>query len=332
MKQQSGVWASLVGSALILAATSAQAAVTAHPIVRTAAISVSAVNTRSSESIFVTNNDGAVRAYPTTANGNVAPARTIAGASTGLRFPTGIAVARDGRIGVGDDIVGFGQVHALTFATNANGNVAPLTAISCGGTGIPFGAAFDSLGNLYVTNNRGAAVTVFAPSASGCVSNNRVIANAGFGLPEGVHVTDNGLVYVAGAFGVAVFAPGASGNAAPIASIAGSNTGISNGQTADVTVDAAGEIIVSNEFGILVFAADANGNVAPIRAIQGPNTGLNGANGIALDGAGNIYVANVLANTITVYARGASGNVAPIRSIAGPRTGLTAPYKIAVGI
>ena len=331
MKHRHRVRPGIVGAALLLAASAAQAA-GLHRIPLTAMPSAAAVNASSPELIFVTNNNGgAVRAYPTTANGNVTPTRTISGANTGLKAPTGIAVAPDGRIGVADDVPGSGQIHALTFAAGANGNASPLTAISCGGTGIPFGAAFDSRGNLYVTNNRGVAVAVFAPAANGCVTNDRFITNAVLGLPEGVHVTGNGMVYVAEAFGVVVYAPGARANAVPVATITGSNTGISGGQAADVTVDAAGEIIVANEFSIDVFAANANGNVAPIRTIAGSNTLLNGANGIALDAAGNIYVANVLGNTITAYANGANGNVAPLRMIAGPSTGLTVPYKIAIG-
>jgi len=60
--------------------------------------------------------------------------------------------------------------------------------------------------------------------------------------------------------------------------------------------------------------------------IAGVNTGLF-PTGIALDGAGNIYVANQ--GSITVYAAGASGNATPIATIAGVNTGLNVPVRLA---
>src|SRR5207249_8412524 len=64
-------------------------------------------------------------------------------------------------------------------------------------------------------------------------------------------------------------------------------------------------------------------------AIAGGNTGLNGPFGIALDGAGNIYVSNG-GNSITVYAAGASGDATPTATIAGGNTGLNFPFGIAL--
>ncbi len=50
------------------------------------------------------------------------------------------------------------------------------------------------------------------------------------------------------------------------------------------------------------------------------------SDGIALDGSGNIYVANDNGtNTVTVYAAASNGNVAPIRSIMGTSTQLNGP-------
>ena len=325
--------ASAVGSALLLSAgprASVAVAATAQQRPTTMARAPGR-DAKAATFVFVTNNDGAVRAFPTSTSGNVAPARTIAGANTGIRFPTGIAVAPDGRLGVANVFNGNGEVHALTFAAKANGNVAPLTAISCGGTTVPLGAAFDSSGNLFITNGKnGDDITVFTPSDNGCVSGNRIITSSSLGFPLGVHVDGTGTIYVASQPGaLLVFAPGAAGNATPIATISGSNTGLS--APADVAVDAAGEIIVSDFSNVLIFPANANGNVAPIRIIQGANTGISGANGVAVDAQGNIYVANTGANSVTVYANRANGNAAPIRTIAGSSTGLTAPYKLAVG-
>ena len=69
-----------------------------------------------------------------------------------------------------------------------------------------------------------------------------------------------------------------SASVAPIATIAGPNTGLVNPW--GVLVDANGLIYVDTNAGggndsIVVFAAGANGNVAPLRTIVGSNTGLN---------------------------------------------------------
>src|SRR2546427_70484 len=79
-----------------------------------------------------------------------------------------------------------------------------------------------------------------------------------------------------------------------------------------------------------VYAAGAGGNAAPAATIAGGNAGLNSAFGIALDGAGNIFVTNQGSNSITVYAAGASGNATPTATIAGGNTGLHSPAGIAL--
>jgi hypothetical protein len=71
----------------------------------------------------------------------------------------------------------------------------------------------------------------------------------------------------------------------------------------------------------------ASGNATPTATIAGGNTGLANPHGIALDGAGNIYVGNQ-DGSITVYAAGASGNATPTATIAGSNTGLNAPGLI----
>lgn len=68
---------------------------------------------------------------------------------------------------------------------------------------------------------------------------------------------------------------------------------------------------------ISVFGQAANCNCPPAQHIQGNNTGLSGPMGIALDKAGNMYVANFNAGTVTKYPANANGNVAPSFTIAG---------------
>jgi hypothetical protein len=78
---------------------------------------------------------------------------------------------------------------------------------------------------------------------------------------------------------ISEFAAGATGNVAPIRTIAGSKTGLNggNGFSFGLAVSkTSGEIFVSNpgSNAILGFAATASGNVAPIQTIAGSATGL----------------------------------------------------------
>src|SRR6266581_2308108 len=126
---------------------------------------------------------------------------------------------------------------------------------------------------------------------------------------------------------ITVYAAGASGNATPTATIAGGNTGLDF--PAGIALDGAGNIYVANSGGnitvdgsITVYAAGASGNATPTATIAGGNTGLSIPQGIALDGTGNIYVANIHNNSMPVDAAGASGNATPTATIAGGNTGL----------
>ena len=78
--------------------------------------------------IFVANQGAdSIIVYSRTANGNVAPIRTISGAPTGLNGPGGIAVDT-----VNNEIVVANWTgNSITvYSRTANGNVAPIRTIS----------------------------------------------------------------------------------------------------------------------------------------------------------------------------------------------------------
>lgn len=97
---------------------------------------------------------------------------------------------------------------------------------------------------------------------------------------------------------ITVYPHGATGNAAPVAIIAGWRTGIDHpGQLAE---DAQGNLYVANgayalgmsaKPAILVFAHGANGNVYPIRVLAGPLTGIHNVGAMTVDQTtGKIFV------------------------------------------
>lgn len=118
---------------------------------------------------------------------------------------------------------------------------------------------------------------------------------------------------------VAVFAPHAHGNVAPERILAVSRTGLIN--PSFCAVDASGYLYVSfaelssGPPSVLVFRPRASGNEAPVRVIRGKSPTLQGPAGLAFDGAGNLYVADMYADTVDVFAPGAHGDVAPISAI-----------------
>jgi hypothetical protein len=157
-------------------------------------------------------------------------------------------------------------------------------------------------------------------SAAGATPGSVVFAPTGGGL--------NLYVSELGNTSITVTPASAGGNAAPVRTVAGSNTQLS--QNYDIAVDGSGNTYVSNLRGgaITVYAPGANGNVAPIRTLSGPATGLSGALGLAIDDSGNLVEDNFFADTVNVFAPGATGNVAPIRTLSGSNTSLSAVYGI----
>ena len=132
---------------------------------------------------------------------------------------------------------------------------------------------------------------------------------------------------------VTVYAASATGNAAPIRTIAGSKTKLSAPE--GIAVDASRKIYVTNDTpSVTVYAAGASGNAAPAQDITGSKTLLDNPHGIALDSADNVYVDNIadpvsVPASISVYAAGASGNVAPIQDISGSNTQLNGVTGVA---
>lgn len=277
---------------------------------------------------YATNENGhSVAVYASGASCNAAPSAAIAGASTALQDPMGIAVDAAGRVYVGD----AGTESINIYESGASGNARPFATIT--GSLNPRGIALDRAGQLYVANAGNASVTVLAAGATDMTSVVTTITGANTGLTDavGVAVDANDRLYVtnANANDVLVFAAGATGNATPVATIAGSNTGLNS--PSGVALDNTGRLYVANSSNstITVYDPGASGNATPRTTIAGSNTALSWPRGIALDDAGRLYVANGSNSTITVYAAGATGNATPLATIVGSNTGLSQPAFLA---
>ncbi len=173
--------------------------------------------------------------------------------------------------------------------------------------------------SYYYGNLATANVAAYTLGAFGQLTLAGVIGNNN---PVGVAVDSNGKIYVAnGNDSISVYAPGANADAAPLAQISGSKTGLfSQYGPQGIALDSAGRIYVTSGQSVLVFAPGSNGNVAPTGVITGANTGLCDPGSIAVAGA-KLYVANLISgcaeNKITVYPAPSSGNIRPVAAITG---------------
>lgn len=128
--------------------------------------------------------------------------------------------------------------------------------------------------------------------------------------PQDIAVDGTGRLYVTNLGGsVTVYAPGATGNGAPVARIAGSRTRLS--QPHGIVIDPQGNIRVTNANGsIETFSASAKGNVAPVARLAGGS--LQNAQGLNFDPAGHLVVADAGAHRVDTFAPPPPGR--PIRS------------------
>lgn len=182
-------------------------------------------------------------------------------------------------------------------------------------------------------------ITVHDLTAAGDVRPRRTIGGAATGLvpagdadaPGGVAVdVANEELFASAGNGILVFAAGASGNVAPLRSIAGSSTGLNRARK--LALDPVnGELWVAQQDRLAAFARDASGDVAPLRVID--TGGAFQLMDVAVDPANGEVVAAATSptvNGIKVYARTASGTAPPLRQISGGSTGLSFPTAVAV--
>lgn len=242
--------------------------------------------------LYVANLGGnAVTVYPIGVSGNVKPIQTISGSKTGLIDPTDVALDASGNIYVANQN-GEDNDSVTVYAAGSNGNVSPIRTIAGSNTAMnyAFGVALDSSQNVYVTNGSGGS------SGQGSIT---------------------------------VYSAGATGNVAPVSTIAGSKTKLD--VPFGLALDTANNIYVPNynSNALTVYAAGATGNVAPIQRIAGERTHIYDNHQVAL-GGGSIYTGSDLFGSVTSYPIGATGNVAPSWSVHGKRTKLSDPTGVAV--
>lgn len=321
--------------------------------------------------IYVTNSaTNTVTVYAANATGNVPPIAVIGGSETQLSNPIGIALDPTGNIYVLNNIQGVfsgGEITVYPPLGIGTGilNEVPVAAIAGSQTQLDFPSAIavDSRGDIYATNRFGGPdvpgpgyapgiITVYSAGSNGNVAPIATINGTSTELtyPIGIALDSSGRIYVANngttvesnngpltfAPSITLYSAGSNGNAQPIATITGDNTGLSNPQ--DIALDSNLNLYTTNgdNNNVDIYSAGSNGDAFPAATIAGADTGLNVANAIALDSENNIYVLNSNGGpadngSVTVYSAGSSGDTVPIDTITSSFTGLDAAYGIAVG-
>jgi len=124
-----------------------------------------------------------ITVYPGEATGDVAPARRIQGARTGLNWPMAISIdAAHNEVAVANS----GDSSVRVFRRTADGDAAPLRVIKGPRTGIhgPMGVTIDAKNDeLWVANYGEHTALVFARAAAGDVAPKRILRNAPEGSP-----------------------------------------------------------------------------------------------------------------------------------------------------
>ncbi len=213
--------------------------------------------------------------YSSAPSGQTAPLTMISGSNAMLSVPFGVAL--DPALNV--YVTNSGNNTVTEYLAGANNNIAPTNII--GGTmtklGQPNGIAIDQSGNIYVTNAQLSSVAEFAPDSSGNVAPSALISGDQTGLdnPVGIALDSAGNIYVSnasntgGADSITEYKAGSNGNVAPIATISGEQTDLS--QPNGVAVDQFGNIYAVNSSSntITEYAAGSNGNAAPTVTLSG---------------------------------------------------------------
>jgi hypothetical protein len=178
-----------------------------------------------------------IRIFGNGASGNVAPAGTIAGTNTALSGPAGICFDLRGRLYVANS---SGNTITI-YDARATGNIRPTDTIAGISTSLnaPLGISLDPGGRLYVANSgtvaASSSITVYAAMAKGNAVPIDTIAGSTTQLdqPQGIELDAASRIYVVNSafssnqYRITVYAAGSSGNIAPVATLAGINTGLS---------------------------------------------------------------------------------------------------------
>jgi sugar lactone lactonase YvrE len=249
------------------------------------------------------------------ASGVVSSSSTVNVVGSGFSDPIGVAVDGAGDVFVADD--GSNTVSEIVAGSggNASGVVSSSSTVNVVGSfSDPVGVAVDAAGNVFVavgfTGQNGVVSEIVAGTggnAPGVVSTSSTVniivavAPSSFSNPRGVAVDAAGDVFVADSFSGAVseIVAGTGGNAPGVVSSSSTVNVVGNlDQPVAVAVDGAGDVFVTvdDNHTVVEIVAGSGGNapgiVSPSSTVSLVAEGFNEPLGLAVNGAGNVFVAD----------------------------------------
>lgn len=299
----------------------------------------------SNGSVYIADPNGVqdeVLVFPQNTNGGPTPSIFITGNVTGLSSPQGIAVDNAGNMWVTNT-----TTSSITeYSAGSTGNVAPINTVQGNATSLssPVGIVFNANGDMFVVNSAtdgsgSYEILEFGPNP---VGNQAPINRIGGGAtlltqPQYVAVDGAGNLYVTNlpVNLINIYAPGASGDVAPIVSFGG-NCLAPDG----ISLDASNHIYVS---------CDTNYEIREYSALSGTqiptqirSLGVNSAqpqlynpSGIAVNSLGTLFVANTglvgqAFGYISVYAPNFNNTTGAGAFIGGGNSNVIRPVGIAL--
>jgi sugar lactone lactonase YvrE len=250
------------------------------------------------------------------------------GSTARFNVPIGVAVDSSGNVHVADagnhtirKITPGRVVSTLAGLANSSG--------SADGTGsaarfdVPVGGAVDSSGNVYVADlgnhtirkiTPGGVVSTLAGLAGSSGSTDGTGSAARFWLPNGVAVDSSGNVYVADTENSTIrkITPGGvvstlAGLARSIGSADGTGSAARFALPYGVAVDSSGNVYVADSYNWTIRKITPGGVVSTLAGLAGSYGSADGTGsaarfnypeGVAVDSAGNVYVADTFNNAI----------------------------------
>ncbi|MBS1815106.1 MAG: SMP-30/gluconolactonase/LRE family protein [Acidobacteria bacterium] len=253
---------------------------------------VSDVKTDAAGNLYVGGMDiasgsGEVLVYPAGATGSAAPARTIMGSLTGLKLIQGLALDTTGQMYVSSWVNNGAAANSISvFASNANGNVAPVRTISGGATGLtsPAGLAVDSAGTVYVADGYLGRVSAFTSTQNGDVAPARSFTTLYAPFQIAIDSANNlylPLADTTGNYGaVNVFPSTASGNLPTPTRVVGGHALNAQGGIYGIALDSRNNLYCVyspssstslGAIGIATFSPTASGNASPATVVTSSN-------------------------------------------------------------
>ena len=217
-------------------------------------------------------------------------------ASSGLRYPGGVAVDTSGQVFVAD------TYNSRIVSMNADGS--NQTTIAATGFSYPMGVAVDTSGHVFVADFGNSRIVSMNADGS-----NQTTIGSGFNYPSGVAVDTSGHVVVADTYNSRIVSMNADGS---------NETAIGSGfdNPWGVAVDTSGQVFVGDTNNNRIVSMNADGSSQTTIG-----SGFSYPSGVAVDTSGHVVVADTNNNRIVSMN---AGFRIPDQSVPGVQAGQAA--------